>query len=78
MTVTDVRPYLGLISPLQSLPQHACWSFYDPTADTLTVQFRQPGIAYDSNVTEDGIILRYDEEGEVVSFTIPQASKRQA
>ncbi len=51
------------------------WSDYDPEADTLYLHFKKPNHSDHSEMTEDEIIIRY-EQGEVIGLTIPNASKR--
>jgi uncharacterized protein YuzE len=51
------------------------WSSYDPEADTLYINFKKPSHATDSEITDDDVIVRY-ENGEVVGLTILHASKR--
>ncbi|HEY3874781.1 MAG TPA: DUF2283 domain-containing protein, partial [Candidatus Kapabacteria bacterium] len=51
------------------------WTSYDEEADVLYVNFRKPGVASDSELTDDDIILRYLGE-ELIGLTILHASKR--
>ena len=48
---------------------------YDPDTDTLTVVFRDAVIA-ESDEEKPGIVLDYDEAGEIVSVEILDASRR--
>lgn len=49
---------------------------YDPEGDVLYISFgEQPQPADDSDVTEEGVIVRL-KEGKIVGFTIPNAMKR--
>lgn len=48
---------------------------YDPETDTLTVVFRDVAIA-ESDEDKPGIVLDYDDEGEIVSVEILDASRR--
>lgn len=75
----DVRPYLALIPRLKQLRQHSLWSNYDPEADTLAIHFNEPdapNVATDSDMTDDDIIVRYDDAGEIIGLTILHASSR--
>jgi uncharacterized protein YuzE len=44
-------------------------------ADVLYINFKKPSHAYDSELTDDDVIIRY-EKGEIVGITILNASKR--
>jgi uncharacterized protein YuzE len=48
---------------------------YDPNTDTLTVVLRDVPVA-ESDEDRPGVILDFDETGEVVSFEILDASRR--
>jgi uncharacterized protein YuzE len=75
----DVSPYLALIPALKVVPQHSLWSHYDPEADTLAIHFTEPDthdVASDSDITDDGVVVRRNDAGEVIGLTIPHASSR--
>lgn len=65
--IKSVLPYL--------LRHKTVWSNYDEDADTLYLHFREPNNADDSEMTDDNIIIRY-EEGEIIGITILNASKQ--
>ena len=75
MAVANIEEYLKLVSTLRDTPSHLLWSSYDAEADTLYVNFKKPSNATDSDLTDDDVIIRY-ENGEVVGLTILHASKR--
>ncbi len=75
MAVADVREYLKLVPAVKELPQHYLWMSYDTEADTLYVNFKKPSHATDSEITDDDVIIRY-EDNQVVGFTILHASQR--
>jgi uncharacterized protein YuzE len=75
----DINPYLALVPALKKSPQHSLWSHYDPEADTLAIHFTEPdtpNVASDSDMTDDDIIVHYDDAGEVIGLTILHASSR--
>lgn len=75
MAIADIQEYLKLIPAVNRSPQRAVWLTYDAEADTLYVNFKKPGHATDSEMTDDDIIVRYEGE-EVIGFTVLHASKR--
>ena len=75
----DISPYLALIPALKKSRQHSLWSHYDPEADTLAIHFTEPdthNVASDSDMTDDDVIVRYNDAGEVIGLTILHASLR--
>jgi uncharacterized protein YuzE len=51
------------------------WANYDQEADILYMHFRKPNRADYSEMTEDEMIVRY-ENNEVIGVTVLNASKR--
>lgn len=76
MAVIDIRDFLNLIPAVSKAPQHSVWVTFDAETDTLTINFTKPSYADDSELTDDDIIVRYQNE-EVVGMTVLHASKRQ-
>lgn len=75
MAVANVEEYLRLLPVVKGSPSKLLWSSYDAEADTLYVNFKKPSHATDSDLTDDDVIVRY-ENGEIVGLTILHASKR--
>ncbi len=48
---------------------------YDPVGDVLYISFGKPRVADDSDLTDEGVIIRL-KEGRIVGLTILNASKR--
>ncbi len=51
------------------------WSSYDEEADTLYLHFKKPGHADHTEMTEDEIIIRYEND-EIIGITILNANMR--
>ena len=66
---------LSLVPELLEVPYLRIWTAYDKEADVLYINFKKPSRADDSELTDDDIIIRY-EEGEIIGITILNASKR--
>ncbi len=75
MAIADIQEYLKLIPVVSRAPQHAVWLTYDAEADTLYVNYKKPGHASDSEMTDDDVIVRYEGD-EVIGFTVLHASKQ--
>lgn len=75
MAIADIQEYLKLIPAVNRAPQHAVWLTYDEEADTLYVNFKKPSYATDSELTDEDVIVRY-EDNRVIGFTVLHASKR--
>jgi uncharacterized protein YuzE len=70
-----ISQYLQLIPVVKYAPQQYLWSSYDTEADVLYINFKKPGRATDSELTDDDIIIRY--EGDTITgLTILNAGKR--
>jgi uncharacterized protein YuzE len=68
-TVTEAVPLL------LGLSLKRFWVDYDREADVLYISLRHPQRATDSQMTEDGILLRYHNK-ELVGITVLEASTR--
>ncbi|HXI23428.1 MAG TPA: DUF2283 domain-containing protein [Pyrinomonadaceae bacterium] len=75
MAVANIEEYLRLLPTLKKAPSHLLWSSYDAEADTLYINFKKPSSATDSDITDDDVIVRY-ENGEIIGLTILHASAR--
>ena len=65
--VKDMLPYF--------IKHKNLWTSYDEETDTLYMHFKKPNRADNSEMTEDDIIVRY-ENNEIIGFTILNASTR--
>ncbi len=75
MEAVEVKKILTLVPELLEVPYSRVWTAYDKEADVLYINFKKPSHADDSELTDDDVIIRY-EKGEVIGFTILNASKR--
>ena len=64
-----------LIPAVKHSPKQYLWSSYDAEAEVLYVNFKKPSHADDSKLTDDDVIIRY-EQGQVIGLTILNASQR--
>lgn len=77
MEAVELKKVLTLVPELLDVPYSRVWSAYDKEADVLYINFKKPSHADDSELTDDDVIIRY-EKGEVIGFTILNASKRKS
>lgn len=77
MASIDVQEIVNLTPQLLHVPFKRVWSSYDEEADVLYLNFKKPSHADDSELTDDDILIRY-EQGEIVGVTVLHASKRRA
>lgn len=60
---------------LLKFPERKMWIDYDRDADVLYIGFKRPQKATNSEMLDNGILLRY-KENELVGITVLEASKR--
>ncbi|OHB35725.1 MAG: hypothetical protein A2Y09_02175 [Planctomycetes bacterium GWA2_39_15] len=71
-----LKEITGIVSHIIKLPETKMWMDYDKEADVLYISFKRPQKATDSEMVENGVLLRYKGK-ELVGITILDASKRQ-
>lgn len=76
MATEDLGEYLDIAGAVLRSPHRYLWSSYDGEADVLYVNFKKPSHATDRELTEDDVILRYQDD-ELIGLTILHASARQ-
>jgi len=75
MAPLDIQDFVRLVPRVKEAPEHVMWLSYDAEADTLYVNFKKPSHATDSELTDDDVIVRYEND-QVVGVTILRASQR--
>lgn len=75
MAVSDIRAYLKLLPLVDDAPGRNVWLNYDKEADVLYINFKKPSYATDSELTDEDVIVRFEEE-RVIGYTVLNASKR--
>lgn len=75
MANINFADYLSLVDAVKNSPKKYLWSTYDAEADVLYINFKKPSFATDSELTDDDVIVRYEND-DVVGLTILHASKR--
>ena len=71
-----IPSYLNLANAIKNLPKKNTWTFYDPEADVLYINFHQPALAADdSELTDDDILIRYQND-EIIGLTILNVNNR--
>jgi uncharacterized protein YuzE len=79
LTSVDIERYLKIALNVSDLPKRDFYLSYDAKADVVYINFHNPPrTADDSELTDDDVIIRYDEREEVVGLTILHARKRQS
>src|SRR5206468_5961961 len=77
MEESAVSELLESLPHLLKLPSKQMWFDFDEEADVLYVSFERPQGATDSELTDDGVVLRYRGD-QLVGVTILNARKRMA
>ncbi|MEO6724926.1 MAG: DUF2283 domain-containing protein [Blastocatellia bacterium] len=75
MVPIELERYTKLTPALLAVPHRYLWSSYDAEADVLYINFKKPSFATDSELTDDDVIIRYEDE-EIIGLTILHASQR--
>ena len=75
MAPQDLADYLDVLPAVLRSPHRYIWSSYDAEADVVYINFKKPAHATDSELTDDDLLIRYEDD-EIVGVTILHASKR--
>ena len=71
----EIEKFLKILPDLKRSPESHVWMSYDAGADVLYVNFRKPGHATDSELTDDDVVIRYAGD-DIIGFTVLHASRR--
>jgi uncharacterized protein YuzE len=75
MAPKEIARFLQVVPAVMRSPHRYLWSSYDPEADVLYINFKKPAHATDSELTDDDVIIRY-EDAELIGLTVLHASTR--
>ncbi len=75
MAVKDMQLFLNIVPVIKQIPEQSVWISYDHDADVLYVNFTATNCATDSELTDDDIIIRYDQDN-IIGYTILHVSTR--
>ena len=71
----EILEFNSIIPHLLKLSKQKIWFDYDKEADVLYINYRKPQRATDSEMLDNGVIVRYSGD-EIVGLTILDASLR--
>jgi len=75
MAAVNLDRVLTFVPQALQLNQKNIWLTYDKEADVLYLNFKKPSRADDSELLDNDIIVRYEND-EIVGMTILNASKK--
>jgi uncharacterized protein YuzE len=75
MATVDLQQVLTFVPQVLQLQQKNIWLSYDEEADVLYLNFKKPSHADDSELLDNDVIVRYEND-EVIGMTIMNASKK--
>jgi len=75
MTTVNLEHVMTFVPQVLNLHQNNIWLSYDQEADVLYLNFKKPSHADDSELLDNDVIVRYEED-EIVGLTVMNASKK--
>ena len=75
MVTLDLNRVLTFVPQVLQFQQENIWLSYDKDADVLYVNFKKPSHADDSELLDNDVIVRYEQD-EVIGLTVMNASKK--
>jgi len=73
MAVKALLPVVQLLNLLKQTSSEELWLDYEKEADVLYINLQRPLQADDSEMSEDGTVIRY-QEGKIIGYTLLNAS----
>jgi len=71
-----LEKFKQLYDVIQTSPSGKLFVDYDQEADVLYVTFTEDAAIYMSDLTDDDILLEYDQDGRLAGITILDVSQR--
>lgn len=75
MVTVNLENVMTFVPQVLKLQQNNIWFSYDQEADVLYLNFKKPSHADDSELLDNNVIVRYEND-EVVGLTVLNASKQ--
>lgn len=75
MATVNLEHVMNFVPQALQLGQNNIWLSYDEEADVLYLNFKKPSHADDSELLDNDVIVRYEND-EVVGMTVLNASKK--
>lgn len=75
MATLDLDRVMTFVPQVLELRQKNIWLSYDEEVDVLYVNFKKPSHADDSELLDNDVVVRYEND-EVIGMTIMNASKK--
>ena len=75
MATVNLDQAITFVPQVLQLNQKNIWLSYDEEADVLYLNFKKPSHADDSELLDNDIIVRYEND-EIIGMTILNASKK--
>lgn len=75
MVTVNLENVMTFVPQVLKLRQNNIWLSYDQEADVLYLNFKKTSHADDSELLDNDVIIRYENE-EVISLTVLNASKK--
>ena len=75
MATVNLEQVMTFVPQVLQLHQNNIWLSYDEEADVLYLNFKKPSHADDSELLDNDILVRYEND-EIVGLTVMNASKK--